>query len=288
MSRNKNRKRGGFPPADAPKPNLHDPTARPFRWDLVIIFLTIAIGGTYLAIWLRPGMTAEEFMFEVTKEYPHDATAFTQGLYLEGDILWESTGRYGESTIRKTDLKTGEIIQSEKVPDKYFAEGMTIWKDQVIQLTWKAGVAIIYDRDLKKVKEVSYKGEGWGLTHNDEHLIISHGTAIIHFLDPVTFEEVRSIRVTNKGRAVGQLNELEYVNDLIYANKWQTNEIYEINPANGNVRAVIYLKGLWPSSERASSDCLLNGITFDPKTRRLLVTGKLCPKVWEIELRLKK
>lgn len=257
------------------------------RWGLVILFLTITFGGTYLSIWMRPKDHAERFSFEVLKEYPHDASAFTQGILMDDGFLWESTGRYGESTIRKTNLQTGEIIHQQPLDDKYFGEGLTIFNDQLIQLTWKSGIALVYDRDLNQIGELNYEDkteQGWGLTTNGTDLIFSSGNAEIKFLDPKTFKIRRTIRVRRKsGYPVGRLNELEFYGGRIFANDYQTDIIYEIDPESGIITRVINLHGLWPKRERPT-DGILNGIAVDPKTKHLLVTGKLCPKVWELRL----
>lgn len=257
------------------------------RWGLVILFLTITFGGTYLAIWTRPKENAFRYRFNVIEEYPHDATSFTQGILIDDGFLWESSGRYGESTIRKTNLQTGEVLSQEPLDNKYFGEGLTIFDDQLIQLTWKSGLAIVYDRDLNEIKKIEYddpSDEGWGLATNGTDLILSNGSAVIKFLDPETFKVRRSIRVRRKnGRPVGRLNELEFYGGRIYANNYQTDIIYEIDPENGAITGIIDLDGLWPKRDRPT-DGILNGIAINPKTKRLLVTGKLCPTVWEIEM----
>lgn len=257
------------------------------RWGLIVLFLTISLGGSYLAIWLRPrDQGVDRFTFEVLKTYPHDATAFTQGLVYDDGFLWESTGRLGESSIRKTKLETGEILDRYDLEDDLFGEGLAIVGDQLYQLTWKNGIAIVYDRELNKINEFEYEGEGWGLATNGTDLIFSDGTSVIKFLDPTTFKERRSIRVRRAGGArVGQLNELEYFepSDRIYANSYMTDTIYEIHPETGDVTKVIDLTGLWPTRERPA-DGLLNGIAINPDTEKLLVTGKLCPKIWELRL----
>ena len=255
------------------------------RWDLVIIFLVISIGGTYLSIWMRSGSDVPRYTYEVLKTYKHDPEAFTQGLIYDDGRFWESTGRYGESTVRTYVAETGEITKKVDLPEDLFGEGLTIWNDQLIQLTWKSGKAITYDRELNKLKEHRYVGQGWGLTHDGTELILSDGTATIRFFDPITFEETRRIRVRDGRRNISQLNELEYVNGSIYANQWRTDLIYEIDPADGTVTAIIDLSGIWPYRERPE-DGLLNGIAFNDETKKLLVTGKLCPNIFEIELKL--
>jgi len=257
------------------------------RWGLIVLFLTISLGGSYLAIWLRPkGEDVERYTYEVLKTYPHDPEAFTQGLVYENGILWESTGRLGESSIRKTKLETGEIIKKVDLADDLFGEGLALLNDQLYQLTWKNGIAIVYDRDLNKVSEFKYDGQGWGLTTNGTDLIFSDGSTVIKFLDPKTFEERRSIRVRRPGgRRVGQLNELECTgpNGRIYANRYLSDTIYEIDPDTGDVTKLIDLSGLWPTSERPL-DGVLNGIAINTETKKILVTGKLCPSVWELRL----
>lgn len=260
---------------------------RPLRWELIILFLTITIGGTYLAIWMRPKNDAPRYTYnkKVLKTYPHDASAFTQGLLMDDGFLWESTGIKGESSVRKIDLDSGEILARHDLDDKYFGEGLAIHGDRLYQLTWKSHTAFVYNRELEVVGQREYSGQGWGLASNGTDLIFSNGTSEIKFLDPETFEVRRSVRVLRGGLRVGQLNELEFVNGKIYANVYQTDFIYEIDPETGDVTAVIDLAGLWPMAERPR-DGLLNGIAFNPKTKKLLVTGKLCPKIFEIELEL--
>jgi glutamine cyclotransferase len=288
--RQQNRKRSKAypPPSSEKKPAPAQSSAtrkRPMRWDLVVLFLVIAIGGSYMAIWLRPGGGVPRYTYDVLTEYPHDPNAFTQGLVFDDGVLWESTGRYGESAIRKTDLKTGDIIKNVRLPDELFGEGLTLWNDQLIQLTWKEETAIVYDRDLNQIGEHRYVGQGWGLTHDGTNLILSDGTSTLRFFDPSTFEEIRRLRIKDGRRNISQLNELEFVNGNIYANQWRTDLIYEIDPASGKVTAIIDLSGLWPTRERPE-DGLLNGIAFNPQTKKLMVTGKLCPKIFEVELKL--
>ncbi len=256
---------------------------RPVRWDLVVVFLVIAVGGSYVAIFMRPSTGIPRFTYTVIREFPHDPQAFTQGLVWENGILWESTGKYGESTIRKVDLDTGEVIKKVALDDKVFGEGLTLFNDELFQLTWKAGIAYVYDRDLNKIREHHYEGEGWGLTNDGKVLILSDGTARLRFLDPKTFEEVGGITVREGKRRVSQLNELEYIEGSIYANQWGTDLIYEINPTSGAVTGIIDLTNLWPSRKRPEEG-LLNGIAINRATKKLLVTGKLCPRIYEVDL----
>lgn len=258
---------------------------RPVNWWLVALFLTISIGGTYLAIWMRPKPQTPRYIYKVLNTYPHDNQAFTQGLQADGEFLWESTGLNGKSGVRKTDLKTGEVLQETKLDEKYFGEGLVWLSDKLYQLTWKAGRGFIYDRELNKIGKFDYDGHGWGLATDGQHLIISDGTPEIRFLDPETFAEVRSIWVRRAGSRVGQLNELEVfgIKPKLYANVYLTDLIYEISLKTGDVTAIIDLKGLWPISQRPR-DGVLNGIAVHPESNKMLVTGKLCPHVWEIQL----
>jgi len=262
----------------------NQPAKPPMRWGLLALFLTIAIGGTYLAIVMRPRTEVPRYDHEVVATYKHDPAAFTQGLLVHGGFLWESTGRYGESTIRKIDLQSGEIIEQLPLEEKYFGEGLAVHEGLFYQLTWKAGVAFVYDADFKVVGQRSYQGEGWGLASNGTDLILSDGSTNLKFLDPETFEVRRQIRVLRAdGYPVGRLNELEYHGGRIYANDYDRDLLYEIEPANGDVTKLINLAGLWPLSERPG-DAVLNGVAVNPKTKSLLVTGKLCPTIFEIRM----
>ncbi len=264
---------------------------RPMRWDLVIWFVIIATGGTVLASYMlrQPGVQVPVYTYKVINEYEHDKDAFTQGLIYEDGFLWETTGRYGTSTLRKVDLKTGDVLKKIDLDKKYFGEGMTLMNDKFYWLTYQENKAFVYDRDLKPVKEFEYEGEGWGLTHDGTNLIMSDGTPEIEFRDPETFEVVRKIWVRQGRLAVSQLNELEYIGGRIYANTYKSDYVYKINPESGAVEAVIDLTGLWSFMERpAGGEAVLNGIAINMETEKILVTGKLCPKVFELELVLKK
>jgi glutamine cyclotransferase len=292
MTKTKPKRRKSFPPgledtSSKAKPQqtstLSMDDKRPIRWDLVVLFLVISIGGTYLAIAMRPKTDAPRYTYELVKKYPHDGAAFTQGLVMDDGFLWESTGRKGKSTIRKTNLETGEVLAKSDLDDKYFGEGLALHGDKFYQLTWKGNKAFVYDRDFKKLNELEFEGQGWGLTSNGKDLIFSDGSSELMFLDPETFEVRRSIRVRRGGLRVGQLNELEFFGGKIYANCYQTDFIYEIDPETGQVTAVIDLTGLWPLRERPA-DGVLNGIAINPESGNMLVTGKLCPTIFEIKL----
>ena len=223
--------------------------------------------------------------YRIVHAYPHDQHAFTQGLvYLDGH-LYESTGIQGQSTVREEDLETGRILRMQIVPDKYFAEGLTDWKNTLIQLTWQSHVALVYDRaTFRLLRTLHYEGEGWGLTHDAKSIILSDGTATIRFFDPETFKEIRRVKVKDRGKAVTELNELEFIRGEIYANVWHSNRIARISPATGRVLGWIDLKGLMPRDQLSSDEAVLNGIAYDAQHERLFVTGKLWPKVFEISI----
>ena len=258
---------------------------RPVNWSLIALFLLISVGGTYLAIAMRPKPKVPKYGFEVLRTFDHDPEAFTQGLVVDGGFLWESTGLNGKSSVRKVDLATGEVLIKKDLEEEYFGEGLTVLGDKFYQLTWKAGVGFIYDRELNKIGEFKYDGQGWGLTTDGKSLILSDGTPEIKFLNPETFEVERTIWVRRKGARVGQLNELEMfgLGPKLYANRFQRDTIYEIDPNVGDITAEIDLTGLWPRRERPEGG-VLNGIAIHPESNKMLVTGKLCPKVFEIQL----
>lgn len=221
--------------------------------------------------------------YRVVHAYPHDRQAFTQGLVYVAGHLYESTGIKGQSTLREEDLDSGRIERMQLISDKYFAEGLTDWKNTLVQLTWQSQVALAYDRaTFRLLRTFHYDGEGWGLTHDAKSLILSDGTAKLRFFDPDTFKEVRRITVKDRGKSVDQLNELEFVRGEIYANVWHTNRIARISPANGRVLGWIDLTGLMPRDQLSSDEAVLNGIAYDSASNRLFVTGKLWPKIFEI------
>ncbi|WP_239461953.1 glutaminyl-peptide cyclotransferase [Occallatibacter savannae] len=221
--------------------------------------------------------------YRILQAYPHDEHAFTQGLlYIDGH-LYESTGIQGQSTLREEDLETGRILRMQLVSDQYFAEGLTDWKNTLVQLTWKSHIGLVYDRaTFQLLRTFRYEGEGWGLTHDAKSLILSDGTADLRFFDPDTFKQVRRITVKDHGKLVTKLNELEFIHGEIYANVWYSDRIARISPANGRVLGWIDLKGLTPRDQLSSDQAVLNGIAYDSQHDRLFVTGKLWPKVFEI------
>ncbi len=231
------------------------------------------------------------YSYKLINTYPHDKTAYTQGLEFHNGFLYETTGKHGKSVLRKVELKTGKVLQEVSLDAKYFGEGMTIFNDEIFWLTWKARKGFVYDLETFNQKsEFSYtwSNEGWGLTNDGTHLIKSDGTHKIWFLDPATQKEMKSIQVYTNKYSLKELNEIEYINGKIYANKWQQNSIVIIDAKTGIVEGVANLSGLKKEIEKtqtlANQDEVLNGIAFDKETGRIFVTGKHWGKLFEIEL----
>lgn len=232
------------------------------------------------------GAAIPVYGYKVVNAWPHDTGAYTQGLFYKDGYLYESTGHVGESTVRKVELETGEVVQRHRLSGPYFGEGIVDWKDALIQLTWQNQTGFVYDlTTFQPQRRFSYPGEGWALTRDDQHLYMSDGTADLRVLDPETLAEIRRIHVTADGVPVPRLNELEWVNGEIYANVWLTDRIARIDPASGHVVGWIDLTGLLDVSKRSNPlDDVLNGIAWDALGKRLFVTGKCWPKLFEIRL----
>jgi glutaminyl-peptide cyclotransferase len=248
------------------------------------------LGGVPLALGLLAGNPAHaascDYTAKVVHAYPHDKTAFTEGLFWQDGFLYESTGLEGRSFIRKVKLETGEVVQSHTVPSQYFGEGIVAWKDRLIELTWQSHIGFVYDlKTLTPFASFPYSGEGWALTHDDKRLIMSDGTSDLRFLDPDSLKEIGRVKVTDRGEPVVNINELEYVKSEVFANIWHTNRIARIDAANGHVTGWIELKGLMKPAEISDPvEGVLNGIAYDRQRDRLFVTGKLWPKLFEIRL----
>lgn len=227
-----------------------------------------------------------ELQYKVVNTYPHDRNAFTQGLFFRDGQLFESTGQYGTSSIRKVTLETGRVQMQYDLDDRLFGEGIVDWQDRLIAITWKSGTGFVFGlEDFRKRSTFQYAGEGWGLTRNDSHIIMSDGTERIRFLNPETLEEEKSISVTLQGRKQDNLNELEWIDGLLYSNVWHSDRILIIDPDTGRVTRFADLSGLLPSGEKMPGFTgVLNGIAWDADARRLFVTGKNWPKLFEIEL----
>jgi glutamine cyclotransferase len=223
--------------------------------------------------------------YRVVNVYPHDPSAYTQGLIYRDGFLYESTGLHGSSSLRKVKLETGEVVQQRRIDRAQFAEGLADWKDELVQLTWQSNVAFVYElASFGPRRTFSYSGEGWGLTHDGKRFILSDGTNQLRFLDPDTFREVGRVTVTDGQTPVRDLNELEYIRGEIYANVWHTDRIARISPTTGRVVRWINLRGLMSGGYQLESEAVLNGIAHDAARNRLFVTGKLWPRLFEIEV----
>lgn len=252
------------------------------RWTVLAVLLVAAVLAP------PPVVAADAppvFSYQVINRFPHDPQAFTQGLVIVGETLYESTGLNGASSLRQVDLATGRVLARVDLPRQYFGEGMTLLNGRIFQLTWRSQTGFIYDLAcLCQRGQFTYDGEGWGLTNDGRSLIMSDGTARIRFLDPATLAVTRTITVQEDGRPLTNLNELEYINGEVYANIWQTDRIVRIDPQTGRILGWVNLAGLLPQTERAPGTDVLNGIAYDPETNRLFVTGKNWPTLFQIAL----
>jgi glutamine cyclotransferase len=246
----------------------------------VIVFSAVAL----VLVSNSPVITETlHYTYNVVNVYPHDETAFTQGLIFEDSTIYESTGRYGQSTLRRVELETGNIIHFHALPDQFFGEGITIFDDKIIQLTWQSEKGFVYDKNsFELLQEFTYHTEGWGITHDGSRLIMSVGNATLYFLDPETFQKIGQVEVYDE-EAVTMLNELEYIDGRVYANIWKEEKIAIINPQTGRVTGWIDLEGI-NEAENQNSNNVLNGIAYDAEEDRLFVTGKMWSKLYEIEL----
>lgn len=263
---------------DCPSQIFTDAILSPFR---------LAFALTALVACCHVQAAIPVYGFLVKHSYPHDPQAFTQGLTFKDGYLYESTGLNGKSWLRKVDLHTGKVLQQKDLPKEIFGEGSTLVGDEIVSLTWTSKYGFVFDAKTFTLKrKFTYDSEGWGLTSDAKYLYMSDGSPTIHILDPKTLKELRSIQVNAEGKPVKELNELEMVDGELFANVWGTDIIARIDPANGNVVGWIDLTGLLPPAQRgtSSADAVLNGIAYDAKQRRLFVTGKMWPKMFEIEL----
>lgn len=225
--------------------------------------------------------------YKVVRTYPHDTGAYTEGLFWHDGYLYESTGTVGKSTIRKVDLDSGETVRKINLMPPYYGEGIIVFGDKLYQLTWQSGTGFIYDFDtLARVGQFSYPGQGWALTTDGQRLYMSDGTPQIRVLDPDTLDEVRRITVTWDGHEVGRINELEWIRGEIWANIWLTSRIARIDPETGHIVGFVDLEGLGPGAGevRDPSNAVLNGIAWDAKRKRIFVTGKNWPHLYQIQL----
>ena len=223
--------------------------------------------------------------YRVVQSYPHDTTSFTQGLFWDDGHLYEGTGQYGRSRVARLDLKTGRALAQTKLPSDQFGEGITRWGDQIIGVTWQNGVGNRWTiKDLKRVGTFRYEGEGWGLTMVGDSLVLSDGSSQLRFMDPATMKEQRRVTVRFGGRPLAMLNELETIDGQVWANIWMTDLIVRIDPTSGDITSYVDLTGLKQDAGATGDDSVLNGIAWDARKKRLFVTGKYWPKLYEIAL----
>jgi len=263
----------------------------PLPWGLNIAvarFACVLLIGVVLFGGCREDLPVDSspvYGCRVVGRFRHDVGAFTQGLVFEGGFLYEGTGGYGYSTLGKVGLTTGAVLQSRTLSDEYFGEGIAIVGDRIVQLTWKSGTGFVYDKEtFGLVKKFTYPGEGWGLAYDGTRLIMSDGTSRLRFLDPETFAEIGGVDVHDDNGPVESLNELEWVEGRIYANIWPSERAAIISLATGEVEGWIDLSGLYEPVGYAAEEKMPNGIAYDAEKKRLFVTGKLWPSVFEVEL----
>jgi glutamine cyclotransferase len=255
-------------------------------WPIALAFFPANWGlGSAQSIPQRAPSRPPEYTFKVINAFPHDTAAFTQGLFYHNGFLYEGTGLNGRSSLRKVRLETGEVLAKMDLPEEFFGEGIALLKNEIVQLTWQSQTGFVYNlNNLRLLRRFSYRGEGWGLTSNGIDFFMSDGSSEIRVFDGATLREKRLLKVNDGGVPVTQLNELEFVEGEIFANVWQTDRIARISPRTGRVVGWIDLTGLLSSVYKRESGAVLNGIAYDAAKKRLFVTGKLWPSVFEIQL----
>ena len=249
----------------------------------LVLVLSLAVACAPATIAQR--RPAPVHSYKVVATFPHDTSSFTQGLVFADGELYESTGLNGESTLRRVELATGKTLQRIDIPKQYFAEGLALVGDELLQLTWQHRLGFVYDRKTFQQKRTfKYNTEGWGIAYDGtSRLIMSDGSDTLTYLDPKTLAVTSTLRVRDAGRAISNLNELEWIEGEIWANVWQTDRIARISPNTGEVNAWIDLAPLWPQSQRPSpAEQVLNGIAYDKATRRIFITGKKWPRLYQI------
>lgn len=228
----------------------------------------------------------EKYSYQLVGTYPHDKQAYTQGLFFHKGFLYESTGLNGGSTLRKVDIESGDILQSYTIRDDYFCEGITLYKDRIVQLTWRANVGFVYNlEDFSLIEKFNYPTEGWGITTVGDSLVMSDGSATLYVLDPQTFMEIDRIEVYDNKTPVGELNELEYIEGEIFANVYGSQQIMRIDPQTGKVLGKIDCTNILPPAERHPKTDVMNGIAYNPESKHLFITGKNWPKLYEIKVK---
>jgi len=250
----------------------------------VLITLVASVTAIILIIDSLYEVEQKEYSYIIVNTYPHDKNAFTQGLLFDDGVLYESTGLYGSSSIRRVKLETGEVLQAYELPYQYFGEGIALFDNKIIQLTWQSNKGFVYDEaTFELLQDFDYSTEGWGITFDGSRLIMSDGTSTLYFLNTETFQRIGQIEVYDNDGSVDRLNELEYVEGYVYANVWLEEKIAIINPQTGQVEGWINMTGL-QNTKNQEIDDVLNGIAYDSKADRLFVTGKNWPELFEIKL----
>ena len=266
--------------------NTGGQTTGTYRIEAVVHYVSGLREIVTTSVLLLAPQAPKQYTYKVMQVFPHDTKAFTQGLLFHDGFLYESTGIKGESTLRKVNLQTGEPVQKTDLPADVFGEGLALVDDKLIQLTWQDQVAFVYQKsDFKLLNRINYTmSEGWGLTYDGTHLLMTDGTATLFFLNKEYITEVRRLEVCNNERKVHHLNELEYINGELWANVYLTDDILRIDPKTGVVLGRIDMKGLLKSSDQTTGTDVLNGIAYDEETGKIYVTGKNWPKLFEIKV----
>jgi glutamine cyclotransferase len=251
----------------------------------LIALLPIGILSACQPVTPTPTPLGPKATYEIVARYPHDPTAYTQGLLMHNGLFYESTGLYGNSSLRVVEPETGKVLQNMPLEERYFGEGLALLDDKLYQLTWRENTGFVYDlATLEQINTWQYDTEGWGLTTDGTHLIMSDGSDKLRWIDPVTFEVQKEIEVTLEDQPVTRLNELEWIEGEIFANVYTTETILRIDPQTGKVLTVLDMSGLMPEANKSDPNQVLNGIVYDPGTKRLFVTGKLWDVLYEVRL----
>lgn len=253
----------------------------------VVAIKTDGVEGIYFQIFeVLSDIVPEKYGYEIVESFPHNETSFTEGLEIHNGFMYESIGENGKSALLKTNIKTGKILQSVKLIDRYFGEGITILNNRIFQLTYKTKVGFIYNlENMALIDSFRFEStEGWGMTHDEKYLIMDDGTNILTYIDPITLKTVKKVQVYDEKDPVIYLNELEYSEGYIYANLWTTNIIVKIDPKTGKILSKIDLDGILSKIKFNKQVDVLNGIAIDPVTKKMYVTGKFYPKLFEIKL----
>ena len=259
-------------------------TKSPFRRRLVSGIASLFLFATFVYSSAAKA-AAPVFGYKIVAKYPHSTESYTEGFFYLNGLFYEGTGREGHSAILVTQPETGKVMQRLEIPAQYFGEGIVDWGPNLLEWTWQSHIGFIYDRfSLRKLREFTYSGEGWGMTRTATQIITSDGTATLRFRDPETFRETRHIVVKDGARTIDQLNELEFIKGEIYANIWHSDRIARISPKDGHVIAWIDLTGILPDNQKINAESVLNGIAYDPQHDRLYVTGKQWPAVFQIKV----